>query len=44
MNHEVMAFLTAIERLLMQSMPPVRRAELENLHRIWVARLKNTAS
>lgn len=40
MNYEVIAFLAAIERLLQLDMPPVRRAELLNLHKIWKAKIK----
>jgi hypothetical protein len=40
MKNEIVVFLQAIERMLKMDMPPVRRAELENLRRIWKDKLK----
>jgi hypothetical protein len=41
MREQIIALLASIERMLAMPMPPVRRAELENLHRIWRGKLKN---
>lgn len=40
MRDQIIAFLATIERMLLLDMPPVRRAELLNLQRIWKAKLK----
>lgn len=39
MRETIIALLASIERMLAMPMPPVRRAELENLHRIWKAKI-----
>lgn len=41
MKNEIVMFLQAIERMLKMDMPPVRRAELLNLQRIWRSKLKS---
>ncbi len=41
MREQIVMLLASIERMLQIEMPPVRRAELLNLHRIWKAKLKN---
>lgn len=40
MRDQIIAFLATIERMLQLEMPPVRRAELLNLQRIWRSKLK----
>jgi len=39
MREQIIALLASIERMLAMPMPPVRRAELLNLHTIWKAKL-----
>ena len=40
MREQIIDLLASIERMLLLEMPPVRRAELLNIHRIWKAKLK----